>query len=75
MKKAILFVIVLIFTLSSTIALANITDEKSNAEESAVPVKTEHKITDEETEKITERVEEIRKMDKSNLTTLEKREL
>ncbi|MFP4018743.1 MAG: hypothetical protein ACOC2F_03730 [Bacteroidota bacterium] len=75
MKRTIFFLIVMVFTLSSTIAFANITDGKSNAEKSADPVKTENKLTDEEIEKMTNRVEEIRQMDKSELTSEEKKEL
>jgi len=75
MKKTIFFVIVAVFTLSSTIAFASKTDKNSETEKSAVPVKTENKLSDEEIDRITKRVEEIRKMDKSELTGIEKSEL
>lgn len=72
MKRAIFFVIVAIFSLSATMAFASNSDNKSEA---AVPVKTENKLSDEEIDRITKRVEEIRKMDKSDLTSAEKSEL
>jgi hypothetical protein len=75
MKRTIFFVIVMIFTLSATMAFANKSDSNSEAEKTAVPVKTENKLTDEEIDRITKRVEEIRKMDKSALTGEEKNEL
>jgi endonuclease I len=75
MKKAIFFVFVMLFTLSATMAFANNSDSNSEAEKAAVPVKTENKLTDEEIDRITKRVEEIRKMDKSDLTGEEKSEL
>ena len=75
MKKTIFFVIVAIFTLSSTIAFASKADKNSEMDKLAVPVKTENKLSDEEIDRITKRVEEIRKMDKSDLTGTEKIEL
>ena len=75
MKRTIFFVIVMIFTLSSTMAFANKSDSNSETEKSKNAVKTENKLTDEEIDKITERVEEIRKVDKSDLTGEEKSEL
>jgi IMP dehydrogenase/GMP reductase len=75
MKKIIFFVIVAIFTMSATMAFASKSDRNSEAGKSAVPVKTENKLSDEEVERITKRVEEIRKMDKSDLTSAEKSEL
>ena len=75
MKKTIFFVFVAIFTLCSTIAFASKADKNSETDKSAVPVKTENKLSDEEIDRITKRVEEIRKMDKSDLTGAEKSEL
>jgi endonuclease I len=75
MKKAIFFVFVMLFTLSATLAFANNPDTNSEAEKNAVPVKTENKLSDEEVDRITKRVKEIRKMDKSDLTAEEKGEL
>lgn len=75
MKKIIFFVFVMLFTLSATVAFANKSDSNSEAEKTAVPVKKENKLSDEEVDRITKRVEEIRKMDKSDLTGKEKSEL
>jgi len=72
MKKTIYFLILTIFTLSSTMAFASASDSNSEAAKSAVPVKTENKLSDEEIDTMTKRIEEIRKMDKSELTGAEK---
>jgi peptidoglycan hydrolase CwlO-like protein len=74
MKKVILFVFIMIFTLSATTAFANKTDKKSS-DKLAVPVKTENKLSEEELTRLTKRVEEIRDMDKTDMTVKEKREL
>ena len=75
MKKTIFFGILLIFTLSSSIAFAGNKASKAVIENSATLVKTDNKLTAEEVAVMTARVEEIRDMDKSNMTTMEKREL
>ncbi|MFO7827413.1 MAG: hypothetical protein R6V23_02220 [Bacteroidales bacterium] len=75
MKKIIFFVFITLFTLSASIGFANKSDRNSNPEKSAVPVKKEIKLSDEEIDRITERVEEIRQMDKSDLTSEEKSDL
>jgi hypothetical protein len=75
MKRIIFFVIVAIFSLSATTAFAGKSDRNSDAVKSAVPVTTENKLSDAEIDRITKRVEEIRKMDKTDLTSAEKSEL
>jgi hypothetical protein len=75
MKKIIFFVLALVFVLSSTIAFASKKDRTTESEKLAVPVKTENKLSEEEITRMTNRVEEIRKMDKSDLTSEEKSEL
>ncbi|HKI88835.1 MAG TPA: hypothetical protein VKA38_07415 [Draconibacterium sp.] len=75
MKKAIFFVIVMIFTLSSAMAFASNKDVKPDAEKSAVPVKTENKLSEAEISRLTKRVEEIRDMDKSELNAKDRKEL
>lgn len=60
----------MIFTLSSTMLLAGNTSDKS-----ATAVNTENKMSAEDVARMTKRVEEIRSMDKSELTVTEKREL
>ena len=75
MKKAILFVFIMVFTLSASIAFANKPDSKSASDNLVVPDKTENKLSEEELSRLTNRVEEIRDMDKTNMTGMEKREL
>ena len=70
MKKTIFIAIMMIFTLSATTTFAGKTDLKSTA-----PVATENKLSAEEVALLTKRVEEIRGMDKSEMTSTEKREL
>jgi len=70
MKKTIFIALMMIFTLGATTTFANKTDLKSNA-----PVATENKLSTEEVTRLNNRVEEIRKMDKSDMTVTEKREL
>lgn len=73
MKKKLFFAIAMIFALSVPASFAN--DSKTTSENTAVPVKTENKMSAEEVSRLTKRVEEIRDMDKSNMTVKEKREL
>jgi peptidoglycan hydrolase CwlO-like protein len=75
MKKSIFFAIVMIFTMSATMAFAGNKDLKPDAEKSAVPVKTENKLSEEEISRLTKRVEEIRDMDKSELNAKDRKEL
>ena len=75
MRKTIFIGILMMFTLSSTIAFAATTDVKSTTENPAVLVKSETKLSTEEVALLTKRVEEIRAMDKSEMSSLEKREL
>jgi peptidoglycan hydrolase CwlO-like protein len=67
MKKTIFFAIVMIFTMSSTFAFA--ADRKSNS------VATENKLSEVEINRLTNRAEEIRNLDKSDMTMKENREL
>jgi hypothetical protein len=75
MKKIILLTFVIIFSLSATTAFAVNSGAKTSSDKSAVPVKTENKLSEEELSRLTRRVEEIRDMDKTNMTVKEKREL
>lgn len=70
MKKIIILTFLVIFTLSASVAFAGNKDVKP-----AVPDKTENKLSEEELSRLTRRVEEIRDMDKTNLTGKEKRDL
>ncbi len=70
MKKTIFIAILMIFTLSATTTFASKSDLKSNA-----PVAIENKLSAEEVNNMKTRFEEIRKMDKSDMNSTEKREL
>ena len=69
MKKTIFIAIMMIFTLSATTFAAK------NDLKSTTPVATENKLSTEELSQMKNRVEEIRNMDKSEMTVSEKREL
>ena len=75
MKKIILFAFVIIISISASTAFAVKPDTKSATEKPAIPAKTENKMSEEELSRLTKRVEEIRDMDKTNMTVKEKREL
>ncbi len=75
MKKSLFFAIVMIFTLSSTMVFAGIKDLNSDGSKPTVPVQTENKINQAEIDRLTKRVEEIRDMDKSGMTSGERMEL
>lgn len=75
MKKIVFYVIVLIFIMSSTLAFAKKADRKPNSDLSAVPVKTENALTEVELNRLTNRVEEIRNLDKTDMSLKEKSEL
>lgn len=69
MKKTIFIAIMMIFTLGATTFAAK------NDSKSTTPVATENKLSTEELSQMKNRVEEIRNMDKSEMTVSEKREL
>ena len=75
MKKTIFCAIVMIFTMSALMAFAGNENLKLNAEKSAVPIKTENKLSEEEISRLTKRVEEIRDMDKSEMKANDRKEL
>lgn len=75
MKRIIFFLIVAAFALSSTLTFASEKEKPVKTDPEAVPVKTETSLSDEEIDRITKRVEEIRNMDKSELTAEELGEL
>ena len=70
MRKTIFIAILMIFTMVSTSTFANKAEAKTVA-----PVATENKLSAEELSRMNKRVEEIRSMDKSEMTSSEKREL
>ena len=75
MKRTIFFGILMIFMMSASVAFASKADLKSASDNTAATVKTENKLSEEEMSRLTKRVEEIRAMDKSEMTSVEKREL
>jgi hypothetical protein len=75
MKKTIFFVLIMVFSLSASTAFADKKDPKTSPDNLAVPGKTENKLSEEEISRLTRRVEEIRDMDKTEMTGKEKREL
>jgi hypothetical protein len=72
MKKIILFALMFVFSLGAFNVFAGTSGIKDNP---VAPAKTENKLSEEEMSRLTKRVEEIRDMDKTNLTVKEKREL
>jgi hypothetical protein len=74
MKKTLLFGILMIFMMSASTAFASKTEVKSASKNSTVVI-TDNKLSAAEITVLTARVEEIRTMDKSNMTVAEKREL
>jgi hypothetical protein len=63
----------MIFSLGISSAYA--AEPEKNEKKDALPDKTENKLSDEELSRLTRRVEEIRDMDKSDMTAKEKKEL
>jgi len=75
MKKSILFAFLFIFSMGASTVFAANSDPNSAKDNLVVPAKTENKLSEEEMSRLTKRVEEIRDMDKTNMTVKEKREL
>jgi hypothetical protein len=73
MKKLVFFVSLMILSLSLSTVFAS--DPKSTTDKTPAPDKTENKLSAEEVARLTKRIEEIRNMDKSDLTSIEKRAL
>jgi hypothetical protein len=67
MKKIMLFALFVIFSLG---AFSVTPDSKSKSENSAVPVKKEYKMSDEETNRLTKRNEVLPGLDKSQQTVI-----
>jgi hypothetical protein len=72
MKKFILLAFMVIVSLG---AFANSADPKTSSENPAIPAKTENQMTEEEMNQAIKRVEEIRDMDKTELSAKERRAL
>jgi hypothetical protein len=74
MKRTIFFGILMIFMMSASMAFAGKTELNSASKHSSVVI-TDSKLSAAEITVLTDRVEAIRSMDKSNMTVVEKREL
>lgn len=75
MKKSFFIALVLFFTLSTTMVFAGNKNVKPGARKSNDPAKTENKLSEAELTCLTNRVEEIRDMDKSDMSSAEKQAL
>ena len=75
MKKTIFIALLMIFSLGASTAFAGKSDLKSKSDKSTVLTKSENNLSALEVNRLTTRVEEIRDMDKTNMTVSEKREL
>lgn len=75
MKKSILIAFIMIFSLSASTVFASKADPKTTPDNPAVPNKTENKLSEEEVSRLTRRVEEIRDMDKTEMSNKERKEL
>lgn len=75
MKKSFFLAIIVIFSMGATMVFAGNEGLKPEGEKSAVPVKTENKLSEAEINRLTKRVEEIRDMDKSEMSSIERKEL
>lgn len=74
MKKTLFFVIVLILSMGSISIFASEKTTNSNSEMLTIPM-SENKVMEEEIRNMNERLEEIRDMDKSELSSKDKKEL
>lgn len=70
MRTKLFFALLMIFALSAPVTFGSSSKSKNLASD-----KVENKMSAEEVSRLTKRVEEIRDMDKSDLTVTEKREL
>ncbi|MGE5406161.1 MAG: hypothetical protein ACM3NR_00505 [Methanosarcina sp.] len=73
MKKSLIIVCLMVLSLGISSAFAAEPDK--NEKKDALPEKTENKLSEEELSRMNRRVEEIRDMDKSDMTAKEKKEL
>jgi hypothetical protein len=72
MKKTIFFALLMIISMSASTAFATISNPKNPTEKTAIPAKTENKLTEAQAARLKSRVEEIRDMDRSNMSAAEK---
>ena len=72
MKKTIFFALLMIMSMSASTVFAGNLNPKNSVENPAIPAKTDTKLTEEQVAKLKDRVEEIRDMDKSDMSAAEK---
>jgi hypothetical protein len=75
MKKIIIYVLMIIFSLSAPTAVIAGSGKKIESANSTLVVKKGEKLSDKDWNRIANRVEEIRHMDRSNLTAEQRLEL
>jgi len=72
MKKTIFFALLMIISMSASTVFAGNSKSKNPTENTAIPAKTETKLTEAQVSKLKNRVEEIRDMDKTGMSASEK---
>lgn len=72
MKKTIFFALLMIMSMSASTVFASNLNAKNSIENPAIPAKTDTKLTEAQATKLKDRVEEIRDMDKSDMSAAEK---
>lgn len=72
MKKTIFFALLMIMSMSATTLFAGNLNPKNSIENPAIPAKTDTKLTEKEVTAMKNRIEEIRDMDKTNMSASEK---
>jgi hypothetical protein len=75
MKKIMIYVLAIIFSLCTSTVVEARSSKKIDSGNYALVVKKGDKLSDEEMNRIAKRVEEIRHMDRSKMTTEERHEL
>jgi type VI protein secretion system component VasF len=72
MKKTIFFALLMIMSMSASTVFAGNLNPKNATENPAIPAKTDTKLTEAQATALKNRVEEIRDMDKSDMSAAEK---
>lgn len=72
MKKSIFFALLMIMTMSASTVFAGNSNPKNAIENPAITAKTDTKLTEAQATKLKDRIEEIRDMDKSDMSASEK---
>lgn len=75
MKKITFIALIMLMSLSMSTVFAGNANPKSSSDNPVTPPKTEKKLSDEQVTRLKARAQEIRGMDKTQMSTTEKREL